>query len=206
MAIDSKEKRASITALLNIHPGILPSATIDEEQRQAIAYSYSGNAGNLIPPVAIAVAVDGRRLVSLWQSARQSLTVGTDAYTAGDALGVKQGIKVGSERGFIRSISITDSEDTASSTYNVWFFESEPTGIAANAAFALADVDLEKVIAVHFIDSEFDAINGKAHFETTQIPYSTLDGVQWIQVELVASTPTFTSTDAVKIKLFIEFG
>ena len=85
-----------------------------------------------------------------WRTPRTSLQVGTSAYAQGDALGVKLGLAV-PEWGKIRSIILTDVDDEASTTVNVWIFESEPTGIAANAAFALADADLELVMAVRLL-------------------------------------------------------
>ena len=141
----------------------------------------------------------------IWKKARTSLAVGTAIYAQGDALGTKVGITA-PDRGIIRSILITDADDEASVTVNVWLFESEPTGIAANAAFELADADLEKLQAVHLIDVDFDAINGIAKYEQVNIPYVTDGGVLWLQCELEGSaTPTYTATTDVKIQLFIEF-
>ena len=207
MAIDTHEKRRSIAGLLNIHPGILPNASKDVEWRQAAGYSYMGFAGDLEPPVIIVVSKSFLRkkgkLVAIRRTARTSLSVGTDAYVAGDALGVKQGLNV-SPYGIIRSIVITDADDKASTTQNVWIFDSEPTGIAANAAFALSDADLEKVVGVHLVNVEFDAINGRARFEEMAIPFEADGGVLWIQVENEAGTPTYTTTDDVKIQIWYE--
>lgn len=139
-----------------------------------------------------------------WRTPRTSLQVGTDIYAQGDALGVKTSLAV-PEWGRIRSIVITDVDDEASTTVNVWIFESEPTGIAANAAFDLADADLELVMAVRLIDVEFDAISGRVKFEECSIPYRAKGGKLWIQCELEgAATPTYATTDDVKIQLFIE--
>ena len=94
----------------------------------------------------------------------------------------------------------------ASNTINVLFFEEEPTGVAANAAFALVDVDLERVIGFQLIDQEFNAINGIFLYESdVNIPYRSKDGVLWLQCQLAsATTPTFTATTDVKIQLHIE--
>jgi len=143
-------------------------------------------------------------LAKQWRTPRTSLQVGTSAYAQGDALGVKLGLAV-PEWGKIRSIILTDVDDEASTTVNVWIFESEPTGIAANAAFALADADLELVMAVRLIDQEFDAINGRVKFEDCNIPYRAVGGKLWVQCELEGSaTPTYATTDDVKIQLFTE--
>ena len=141
--------------------------------------------------------------MAIRRTTRTSLTVGTDIYAAGDALGVKQGLDV-SPYGIIRSIIITDADDEASTTQNVWIFDSEPTGIAANAAFALTDADMEKVIAVHLLNTEFDAINNRNRFEEMAIPFEADGGKLWIQVENEAGTPTYTSTDDVKIQIWYE--
>jgi hypothetical protein len=141
--------------------------------------------------------------VKIWQTPRKSLAVGTDLYAAGDALGTKISLDV-PEQGTIKSILITDVDDEASVTINVWIFESEPTGIAANAAFALADADLEKIQGVRLINDEFDAINGRVKFEECSIPYRAKGGKLWIQCELEAATPTFAATTDVKIQMSIE--
>ncbi len=207
MAIDSHEKRRSIAGLLNIHPGILPNATKDVEWRQAAGYSYMGAAGALQPPVIIVTRKLLRKkggLVAIRRTTRTSLGVGTSIYAQGDALGTKVGLNT-SPYGIIRSIVITDVDDEASVTVNVWIFDSEPAGIAANAAFALADADLEKVIGVHLVNTDFDAINGIAKFEETAIPFEAVGGKLWIQCELEgAATPTFAATTDVKIQLLYE--
>lgn len=147
--------------------------------------------------------------MTLFRTARTSLAVGTDIYAAGDALGTKVGITA-PDRGIIRSIVITDVDDEASTDIRVWLFESEPTAIAANAAFALADADLELVQGVVDLNNtddahEYDAINGRAKYRTgLAIPYQTNGGVLWLQCECEAGTPTFTATTDVKIQLFIE--
>ncbi len=133
-----------------------------------------------------------------------SLAVGTTQYTQGDAFGAQQSISV-PDWGTIRGILLTDVDDEASTTVNVWFFRSQPTVIAANAAFELADTDLELVIGVRLIDQEFDAINGRVKYEECNIPYVTDGGLLWLQCELEGSaTPTYTATTDVKLKLFIE--
>jgi hypothetical protein len=144
--------------------------------------------------------------LKLWQTARTSLSVGTSAYAAGDALGTKVGIDV-PDAGIVRSIIITDVDDEAGTTVNVVFFESEPTGIAANAAFALADADTEKVVGFRLVDQPFDAVNALVLYESgVDIPYRTDGGKLWLQCELAsATTPTFTATTDVKIKLIIEY-
>lgn len=135
---------------------------------------------------------------------RTSLAVGTSLYAAGDALGTKVSFNVPPD-GIIRAITITDVDDEASTTQTVWFFESEPTGIAANDPFALADADLELVFAAATVSTEFDAINGRVRYAEVNIPYQQNDGVLWVQVESNAGTPTYAATTDVKLMLTIEY-
>lgn len=123
---------------------------------------------------------------------------------AGDALGAQLEMTNVPDRGIIRAILITDADDEASTTQNVWFFRSQPTVIATNAAFALADADLEKVIGVRLLDAEFDAINGRLRYEECNIPYVTDGNSLWLQLESEAGTPTYAAATDIKIKLFIE--
>tara|TARA_Y100000310_G_scaffold15644_1_gene15691 strand:+ start:3096 stop:3530 length:435 start_codon:yes stop_codon:yes gene_type:complete len=140
----------------------------------------------------------------IWRTARTSLAVGTDAYAQGDALGTKISFSVPDE-GIIRSMVITDVDDEASVTVNVWVFESEPTGIAANAAFALADADAELVQGVHLIDTDFDSINNRVKYEEMAMPYVARGGLLHVQCELEGSaTPTFAATTDVRLMLVIE--
>ena len=143
--------------------------------------------------------------VRIWKTAKTSLAVGTDIYAQGDALGTKVSIAV-PDSGIIRAVAITDVDDEASVVVNVYLFESEPAGIAANAAFALADADLELLQGAVQIDVEFDAIDGRLHYNTVNVPYRTKGGLLWLQCEIEDSaTPTFTATTDVKIQLLIEW-
>ena len=133
-----------------------------------------------------------------------SVTVDTDILAAGDALGAKLKMTNVPDSGIIRAILISDADDEASTTQTVWFFRSEPTGIAANAAFALADSDLELLIGARTVDVEFDAINGRIRYEECNMPYRTDGGVLWLQLESDTGTPTYAAATNIKLKLFIE--
>ena len=123
--------------------------------------------------------------------------------SAGDALGAKTSFSV-PEEGIIKSMSLSDVDDEASVTVNVWVFESEPTGIATNAAFALADSDAELVTAVHLLNTEFNGINNRVKYKEMSMPYRANGGKLWIQCELEAGTPTFATATDVKLRLTIE--
>ena len=133
-----------------------------------------------------------------------SVTVDTNIMAAGDALGATLEVTNVPDSGIIRAILITDVDDEASTTQNVWFFRSEPTGIATNAAFALADSDLELLIGNRLMDQEFDAINGRIRYEECNIPYVTDGNSLWVQLEGAAGTPTYAAATDIKIKLWIE--
>ena len=143
-------------------------------------------------------------MVRIWRTPNTSLTVDTDAMSAGDALGVKTSFSV-PEEGIIRSMSLSDVDDEASVTVNVWVFESEPTGIATNAAFALADSDAELVTAVYLLNTEFNGINNRVKYKEMSMPYRANGGKLWIQCELQAATPTFAAATDVKLRLTIEY-
>lgn len=151
-------------------------------------------------------------MTRIWVTPKTSLAVGTSIYTAGDALGTKQSVKVPNS-GIIRAIAITDVDDEASVDVRVWLFESEPTGIAANAAFALDDADLllvQGVVDLNNTDDahEYDAINGRAKYRSgLAIPYRVTaeDGLLHFQCEAEAGTPTFTATTDVAVQFFIEW-
>lgn len=141
----------------------------------------------------------------IWRTVRTSLAVGTDIYAQGDALGTKISFTGIPEEGIIRSMVITDVDDEASVTVNVWVFESQPTGVAANAAFALTDADAELVQGVHLVDTDFDSINNRVKYEEMAMPYVARGGTLHVQCELEGSaTPTFAATTDVKLMLVIE--
>jgi hypothetical protein len=144
-------------------------------------------------------------MTQIWRTVRTSLQVGTSIYAQGDALGTKISFSGVPKQGIIRSMVITDVDDEASVTVNVWVFESEPTGIAANAVFALADADAELVQGVHLIDTDFDSINNIVKYEEMSMPYVANGGRLHVQCELEGSaTPTFVATTDVKLMLVIE--
>ena len=142
--------------------------------------------------------------VRIFETPLTSVTVDTNIMAAGDALGAQLSLEV-PDSGIIKAILITDVDDEAGTTQNVWFFRSQPAVIATNAAFALADADLEEGIANRLINDEFDAINGRVRYEECNIPYRTDGGLLWLQLENAAGTPTYAAATNIKIKLFIEW-
>ena len=143
----------------------------------------------------------------IWETARTSIAVDTAIMAAGDALGAQQSFAV-PEAGIIRAVVISDADDEASVDIKVWFFDSQPTVIATNAAFALADGDAERVIGVATLTAaaaEQDSINNRIKYLQTNLPYRATGGLLWLQCECDAGTPTYTAATDVKLKLFIEY-
>ncbi len=141
--------------------------------------------------------------VKVWRSAAIQPTVDTDAYTAGDAVGTKQQITGAPASGIIRSIVISDDSDQ-DINLNCWFFDSEPAGIADDAAFALTDADADRVITMILMDTRYDGVNNRVFVENPNIYYRTLaDGDLWFQLEDVGTHNFGTATD-LTVRFYIE--
>ena len=141
--------------------------------------------------------------MAIWETTQNSLTVDTNIMAATDALGIKQGFKV-PESGIVKGIMLSDLDDDTF-TCNVWFFRSEPTGIATNAVFTLSDADQQLTQGVVLMPAAFDATNGQVRYAQTEVPYRTSDGILWVQCALASGTPTFGAATDVTLKLIIEF-
>lgn len=128
--------------------------------------------------------------------------LGTDAYTGGDALGPKQSIDMPGKTGIIRTVLIHDSDDQGSNL-NVWFFDTEPAGIADDAAFALLDADMDRVMGLVLVDTYQDGINNQVGMEHPNIPYVTYGGKMHFQLETLA-TPTYTAA-GIKVRFIVEY-
>lgn len=139
----------------------------------------------------------------IWETPFTSLTVDTNIMAATDALGTKVSFNV-PDSGIVRGIVLSDLDDDTF-TANIWFFRSEPTGVATNAVFTLADTDQELVQGVVLFPASFDATNGQVRYSQSNVPYRTDGGVLWVQCALASGTPTFGAATDVKLKLIIEF-
>ena len=105
-----------------------------------------------------------------------------DALDAGDAFGTKFSFLV-PPSGAIVNFKFFDFDDEAIDK-ELWLFRSEPTGIASDAAFALADTDLRKVIDVIRIEDYRDGQSGQIGFPVSgnlPIWYSCPSGRMWGQ-------------------------
>ena len=140
--------------------------------------------------------------VRIWRSPAITPVLDTDAYSAVDAIGTKQQVSGAPSMGIIRAITISDDSDQASDI-NLWVFDSEPTGIADDANFALADADLQRVIDLVVGDTRRDGINGLVTVEYPNIPYKNESGELWFQMACVG-TPTYAA-DALNVRFVIEY-
>ena len=118
-----------------------------------------------------------------------------DALDAGDQVGTILALSVPTS-GFIHRAVLSDPSDQGIDA-DVWLFNASPTLAASDAAFALSDADLAKVVGVlHFIDWE-DAANGQlsqADNATSKLPfkYTAPTGVLYAALKTLG-TPTYTT-------------
>lgn len=118
-----------------------------------------------------------------------------DAFDAGDQVGTLMAIPV-QTRGQIRRAILLDPSDQGIDA-DVWLFNGSVTLAASDAAFALSDGDLAKLVGVlHFVDWE-DATNGQASQAdnaTSKLPfnYEAPTGVLYAAMKTLG-TPTYTT-------------
>ena len=110
------------------------------------------------------------KCLRIWRSKGLQPTLDTDAYSSGDALGIKTQITGAPDSGAIRTIQIADDADQNIDT-NVWLFDSEPTGVADDAALALADADAAKLINVVLVDTRVAGTNNRIGVEQPNLFY-----------------------------------
>lgn len=142
----------------------------------------------------------------------KSLTITTDAHAANDAVTAKFEIEVPATGAFIDRAVLIDT-DGVEATIDLYLFEDDFTGAAANAALSLVDGDSEGFLAkVTFsnwvdIDGAYSAStegNLGIPFEVVNQVSATATGqTRKLYGQLATtSTPTFTSTDALTLKLY----
>ena len=133
-----------------------------------------------------------------------AVTVDTDLYTAGDALGTKQSLEIPSPHaGVIRAIRIVDNDDQ-DVNINVWLFDSEPTGVADDAALSLADADAAKLIDVVLVDTRVDGTNNRIGVEKPNNYFRITDGNKlWFQMA-TAGGPTYAG-GVLTVRFTIEY-
>jgi hypothetical protein len=102
----------------------------------------------------------------------------------------------------LMSIIIIDEADQGSS-YQLWVFDAQPTGVADNAVFSLSDADVAKVVGVFAVDTWFDGINNQVLVEKNiGCPLFSESGNFYLMLKVTDATPpTFAAVDDLIVKL-----
>ena len=103
------------------------------------------------------------------------------AYASGDAFGGKFAVLGIPERGYISSVILLDKDDEGIIT-ELWIFDRDFTATADNAAFAISDADLERLLWVIKITNFVDAANNQvAETNNLELPFIAPDRMFYIQ-------------------------
>lgn len=125
-----------------------------------------------------------------------------DALDAGDQVGTILAISVPTH-GEIVQASLIDPSDQGIDA-EVWIFNASPTLAASDAAFALSDADLAKVVKVLSFADWFDAGNGQLSVSpSVPVEYVAPTGVLYLALKTLG-TPTYTTPAWPQIVLEIE--
>lgn len=130
-------------------------------------------------------------------------TISAGAYAADDVVGGLLTFRINSAArgGKVKSVVLLDKADVKA-TLTLYLFRSAPASIADNAAFALSDDDLPKVVAKVVIDTYADLpSNAFAIEDAGDAPFvgETLYGYL-----VCTATPTYGSTSALSVRLNIR--
>jgi hypothetical protein len=132
-------------------------------------------------------------------------TVTAGAYSANDVVGGRLRF-AGLHSGTLHSITICDNA-AQSVDYVVVLFESQPTDIADNATFDIADADLAKIIYQDTLaaSSTRQAFtdNSYSFLYSLDVPLISIDDDVWGFL-ITAGTPTYAATSDVTITLQVE--
>jgi hypothetical protein len=135
-----------------------------------------------------------------------ALTVTLAAYTAGDVVGGLIALDVHSPQGggVLKRLTLVD-EDSLAEPYKAYIFDSAPSTIANDAAFAPTLADLQKLIGiVTIVAMDYVVLNDGAAdhdivMKELDIPFTAAHGK--IYVYLVATdTPDYVNTDALLLR------
>lgn len=133
-------------------------------------------------------------------------TITAGAYSAGDVIGGRLEFK-GVRPCRLQSITITDNA-AQNMIYELVFFESQPTDIADNAAFAVAAADLAKIIYHETLGTSdrFPTGSRSYHFRWgLDVPISPLGSSLWAFLA-VTGAPTYVATGDITVTIQVEQG
>lgn len=128
-------------------------------------------------------------------------------YTNGDSIGGVISIPDAPIAGTIQSILIQDDGDQGSAL-QLFFFESEPAGVADNAALGtISDEDMRLCVGFIAEDIWIDNATSQIAFDhNVSMAYEHTGGGLWMMIRLNdASTPTYVDTDDLLIRLGIVY-
>lgn len=140
-----------------------------------------------------------------------SVTTDTNAYAAGDNVGglltLTNALDPSYKTGKIYSAVISDLDKQAAD-FDIIIFDANPTGttFTNNAALDIADADISKIAGVVQIGTSVNfADNEVVIGSSVQLPVrvTNADGNLYAAL-VVRTTPTFSSTSALNLKLLLE--
>lgn len=144
--------------------------------------------------------------MATYLSPRITPTVTAGGYVQNDCVGGVITVDNAPPSGTIMSIVIIDDADQGPSM-EMYFFESEPDGVADRTTFTLSDDDAGKCVGVVAVDTWFDGVNNRTLVvDNIGMPYSHKGGNLYLMLKTVdLSSPTFAATDDLHIRLGVVY-
>ncbi len=140
-----------------------------------------------------------------------AITTDTNAYAAGDCVGglltLTNALDPAFKTGSTLNAIISDL-DRQAADFDVVVFDANPsaTTFTNNVALDIADADLAKIAAVIQVTTTVNFVDNEVVFSTASpnkpIKVTNSDGTLWAAI-VVRTTPTFTTTSALNLKLLL---
>ena len=137
---------------------------------------------------------------------RNTPTVSTSAYAAGDVVGgeieITNAARISGDGGVLASASLSCEDDLAASDIEVLLFDSNPTGTYTdNAALAVPDADTYALIAAVDLDKKTDTGDGSfLQGRNVMVPYQA-DATSLWAVMVCRNAFTLTATNAIQLNM-----
>lgn len=131
-----------------------------------------------------------------------TITVDTDAYTAGDVVGglLTMPIKAAAGGGILNSVLLVDG-DGVGADLTLYVFRAAPTSFADDAAFAPTAADLQALVAIVKLGTS-TSINSTSVYHVPDVNQAfRADALYGYLV--AAGTPTYTNADALSLRLSV---
>ena len=139
---------------------------------------------------------------------RNTPTVSTSAYAAGDVVGgeieITNAARISGDGGVLASCSLSCEDDLAASDIEVLLFDSNPTGTYTdNAALAVPDADTYALIAAVDLDKKTDTGDGSfLQGRNVMVPYQA-DATSLWAVMVCRNAFTLTATNAIQLNMHL---